>query len=429
VLPAALQWLSNWKHRHISGLMGMAEGHRSSLRSSRLVYLDVARAIAVLLVLGAHLPVETQYFFWGHDFILVWMRMGWVGVDLFFCLSGFLIGGLLFMEYLQRGTIDLKRFYIRRAFKIWPSYLLFVGVATAAVLLSHRSLNLIWPNILHVQSYFPSAYGHTWSLAVEEHFYVILPLLLALLLWLNRGSTRPAFLRLPWIFLIVAAGCLLARFQAASGTAEFDFFRNQAQTHIRFDSLFSGVMLAYAVHMAPHLVERLYPWRRLLLGAGVLCFVPAGIYELNFTPFLYTAGYSLLWLGSMAITLWCWFASTGDPRRSRLVETHPRPPHWASLLAMIGAFSYSIYLWHMPLATASAKFLWNRYLDPDNPASLILLSTVYVMLAVAIGMLLYLIVERPAMAVRDRMYPGMVGVIADKSSRRRMNLGSLPVQP
>ncbi len=385
--------------------------------SSRLLYLDVLRAIAILLVLGAHLPIKPTDTTWGKGFFIVWQRGGWVGVDLFFCLSGFLIGGLLFLEFQRFGHIDFSRFIVRRAFKIWPSYILFVIVATGIVVLTNRSLNLIWPNILHVQNYFPSVYGHTWSLAVEEHFYLALPLLLAGLIAIRRGDQQLTFAAIPWIFVAISIACLLTRIEAASGIEKMNFYRNQAHTHIRFDSLFGGVFLAYLTTLAPGAIQWLYRWRHTLPVFGCACFLPAFLFELERTPFLYTAGYSLLTVGSMSIILWNWFVATQDLRHgSSTVRPSPVMRPLLKLLGAVGAYSYSIYLWHMPVATASAKYIWTRFLNPEHPASLMLLAVAYVLLAVVVGMILYRIVEKPALAVRDRMFPANVGNIAVNDS-------------
>src|SRR5215831_18752084 len=88
------------------------ENRRPSPRNAQL---DALRAIAVLLVLGRHLP-----------FFPLWIRVGWTGVDLFFVLSGFLISGLLFREYKATGGIRIGRFLVRRGFKIYPAYYLFL---------------------------------------------------------------------------------------------------------------------------------------------------------------------------------------------------------------------------------------------------------------------------------------------------------------
>lgn len=78
--------------------------------------LDLLRLVAILLVLGRHLLPGYE----NNTFLSIWRTGGWVGVDLFFVLSGFLVSGLLFEEYKKRGSLDLKRFLIRRGFKIYP---------------------------------------------------------------------------------------------------------------------------------------------------------------------------------------------------------------------------------------------------------------------------------------------------------------------
>src|SRR6185437_7330176 len=184
---------------------------------------------------------------WGATFFAAWKRCGWAGVDLFFCLSGFLIGGLLFDEFRRRGHIDLKRFYIRRAFKIWPSYLLFVAVAIFAHALISVSpsspvtlgsfLATCWPNFLHVQNYFGTPWQHTWSLAVEEHFYLLLPVLF---LFLMRRKTDEPFKPIPLLLILVAIGCLILRLIAARHRP-FIYYRHIYPTHLRIDSLLAGV--------------------------------------------------------------------------------------------------------------------------------------------------------------------------------------------
>jgi peptidoglycan/LPS O-acetylase OafA/YrhL len=95
----------------------------------RVRQLDILRAIAVLLVLGRHEHANA-----------LWRRCGWVGVDLFFVLSGFLISGLLFSEYKKRGRLDLPRFYIRRGLKIYPSFYVLI-LATFLVSMHFGRMN------------------------------------------------------------------------------------------------------------------------------------------------------------------------------------------------------------------------------------------------------------------------------------------------
>ena len=130
----------------------------------RLRELDFLRGIAIILVLFRH-----QYLF---DFT---QKMGWIGVDLFFVLSGFLVSGLLFKEYIKFGSIKPGLFLIRRGFKIYPVYYLFYLLYLTPILIK-GNLNLtgFFSDMFFLQNYiwgWGYAYAPSWSLAVEEHFY------------------------------------------------------------------------------------------------------------------------------------------------------------------------------------------------------------------------------------------------------------------
>lgn len=132
--------------------------------------LDVLRCIAILLVIGHHAQTFP-----------VWTRTGWVGVDLFFVLSGFLISGLLYSEYKKRQNISVGRFFIRRGLKIYPAFYFFLAATLAAQLLLYKGSVPLKPylyEMLFIQNYHFAIWQHTWSLAVEEHFYIALALLL-----------------------------------------------------------------------------------------------------------------------------------------------------------------------------------------------------------------------------------------------------------
>src|ERR1700722_16250927 len=89
------------------------------------------------------------------------LNPGWMGVSVFFVLSGFLVGGLLVKEGKTRGRIDSKRFLIRRGFKIWPQYYFFLALM---LLTGHRTVRELWGNLLNIQNYVGGV-AHTWSLA------------------------------------------------------------------------------------------------------------------------------------------------------------------------------------------------------------------------------------------------------------------------
>jgi peptidoglycan/LPS O-acetylase OafA/YrhL len=196
--------------------------------TARNLSLDVLRGIAVLLVLGRHFGSAP------------WSPIGWWGVDLFFVLSGFLISGLLFQDYNNLGRIRLGHFWIRRGWKIWPAF--FVYLVTARFFLKLCGIRTEGHPVL-VSSLFLSDYfhdhlgpffGHTWSLSVEEHFYLLLPVALIFL-------SRNQFAAVPYISLAALVVCPVLRWMAPLEIADY-------ATHTRIDGLLAGVGLGYLYH-------------------------------------------------------------------------------------------------------------------------------------------------------------------------------------
>jgi peptidoglycan/LPS O-acetylase OafA/YrhL len=351
----------------------------------RLVGLDLLRCLAIVLVLGHHPPGGYGRVL-QHPLFVPWFRIGWTGVDLFFVLSGFLIGGLLFDEAKRTGRLRVLRFFGRRAFKIWPPYAVFL-IAVAALLLWDRlPLSPLGPNLLHIQNYFPMEFGwwgHTWSLAVEEHFYLLLPLLL-----LTLGPTRYHWL--PAVFVFVAIACLVLRIVTAYAFPEEGAHIHAWPTHLRIDSLLAGVVLAWAWLHSPWLVG--FAQRRwyVLVVVAALCFVPVCLADVHNTPFLYTWGFALVWITSACMVM-----------LARVFEEHPwMQSRLARSLAWVGTISYGVYLWHMPFAYRTVEALGRRVPLPYS-----LLVVAYAAIAVFFGWVLTALVEWPALRIRKRLLP------------------------
>ena len=202
---------------------------------SRDQQLDMLRGIAILLVLGRHV-----------HYLQFWHGIGWSGVDLFFVLSGFLISGLLFSEYKNTGRINVKRFWIRRAFKIYPPFYGLILLTVVYFLIWYKTVpRALLGDIFFVQNYVPGVWGHGWSLAVEEHFYIALPLLLMLMIRFSKDKENP-FRRIPLISICLTILCLYLRVSASHRTVEWE--RLAFPTHLRVDALFAGVALGYFNH-------------------------------------------------------------------------------------------------------------------------------------------------------------------------------------
>ncbi len=157
---------------------------------ARLPQLDFLRAIAIILVIGNHSSVcPPEINFYLNKVTSVWYRGGWAGVDLFFVLSGFLVSGLLFNEYRKRGDINIKKFLLRRGFKIYPAFWLLIFITLAVTVFNGEAVYRggFLSELLFIQNYHPGIWQHNWSLAVEEHFYIFL----TFLFFKNSFSARP----------------------------------------------------------------------------------------------------------------------------------------------------------------------------------------------------------------------------------------------
>ena len=230
-------------------------------QARRNTNLDALRAIAILMVLGHHAGQAIALLHGSNGYTVYWERVGWAGVDLFFVLSGFLISGLLFSSYQERSRLDVSRFYIRRGLKIWPAFytLIAIGVLIDAARGHHITTNYLLSELFFLQDYFHSIWGITWSLAVEEHFYLILPLVLLLMIRLDRE--RP-FAAMPYVFAGIAIFSLTCRF--AVGWKEngiVDYWVCYFPTHLRMDGLMFGVLLCYCQRFRPNWFERIVSWR------------------------------------------------------------------------------------------------------------------------------------------------------------------------
>jgi peptidoglycan/LPS O-acetylase OafA/YrhL len=177
-------------------------------RSVRSVPVDILRGIAILLVIGRH-PVMMPDYPGIREVAHAWRQIGWSGVDLFFVLSGFLVGGLIFAEIKTSGDFRAARFVQRRWLRTIPLYAIYVvylfgfwkfekGLFPISKYLRSNFVSLI-PYLTFTQNYLRPRVDQTWSLAVEEHFYLGLPLIVvAILSW--RTARRIVVDRRDYVF-------------------------------------------------------------------------------------------------------------------------------------------------------------------------------------------------------------------------------------
>jgi peptidoglycan/LPS O-acetylase OafA/YrhL len=328
-------------------------------------------------------------------------RGGWVGVDLFFVLSGFLIAGLLFDEQTRFKTISFKTFFIRRGYKIYPLYYVMtlgtLGVLVAAERNFGRPAEAL-PWLVYLQDYIYTPigflWGHLWSLAVEEKFYVLLPLLLILLAKGRAGEENP-FKPIPALFVLLGFFCLGLRLTMVHRSVPYNDMAYLEPFHLRMDSLCFGVLIAYLYHFYPaRFREVTGRFRKVFLWGGMAFLVPAFLFQLETTPFIYSIGFTLFYIGSGAIL-------------AAVLENKTRTGVGARILAYLGVRSYSIYLWHFPLAWLIFDGPVAKNLRLDWFASMAL----YWAAALGLGILVSNRIEIPLLRFRDRQVPSRTGAV------------------
>jgi peptidoglycan/LPS O-acetylase OafA/YrhL len=353
----------------------------------RNLQLDLLRAVAILMVVEEHTilygaPTWDFYF----------MQCGWAGVDLFFVLSGFLISGLLFTEYQERGKIKFRRFAMRRIWKIWPPLWCLVGMTFIYRVWQHRLHNMrpVLTPALHdlffVQSYLPGTYGHFWSLSVEEFFYVLLPLTLFFLLRRAGPGDRDPFRSVPVLFLCLSLFCLACRLYVSIRYPVFDHQTHFFPAHLRMDELAFGVLIAYWYHFYRQpTISLLRRLRWPLAAATALLISPCVLFDgKNF--WMHTFGLTAINLGFGLLLL----LSLQVPLKDRLPVRG---------LAYIGKHSYSIYLWHVPVLFVLLRLGVNGW-----PGS----KMIYGALSIFVGIAMSKLVEFPALRLRERLFPSHV---------------------
>jgi peptidoglycan/LPS O-acetylase OafA/YrhL len=385
----------------------------------RDISLDILRGVAILLVIAAH---------WKHPAapgsITGWLAQnvfsaGGVGVDLFFVLSGFLIGGLLINEYNKYGRLHVWRFLVRRGFKIYPLYYIFMaylflmpaakalfgGENVRDVIVSHWKL--LWPNLIFLNNYLGSdPEGHTWSLAVEEHFYIFLPFLLLVLIKWQRVSW------IVWVGAALMIGCCFLRWEHFGLGVHADTM--WTESHVRIDSLFLGVVLRYWESRRVKITkseeftkaDSLAGLAMIVAGIGCWCVV----FGFDWSGRLdLSVGFTVRTVGAGLILYGTWMNRFHLSRVSRSLVG--RPLMW---LAGVGAYSYGIYVWHITAMRGVERYAGARIhgIFGISETSWIIEAFIYSTAALALGMFMTRLVEQPCLRLRDRLFPSHIHAVS-----------------
>ena len=335
--------------------------------------------------------------------------MGWIGVDLFFVLSGFLVSGLLFKEYLKFGDIHAIRFLVRRGFKIYPIYYLFsIPYIIPILWKGNFSIPDFLYDMVFIQNYVNGwgyAFGASWSLAVEEHFYFGL----SIFLWMglkydkinlqkkdNPDAEIGTFAN---VIIFIMATCLLLRILSNLLNPE-DYARNFTMTHLRIDSLLTGVLISYLYYFRFNKLNVFFQSHQnklLILAIACLAWTPF----INPVPsfFVKTYGFTLLFISFGIILL---YVLLSENINKKLNDLFTEPV--VNIISKIGYCSYSIYVIHLFVNSTLSRVI--RYFELYNNTYLNFL--IAFTFSIAIGMIMTYKIENYFLNIRNRYFPGRV---------------------
>ena len=338
--------------------------------SARLAPLDGVRGVAVLAIVAFHAMSDR-------------LPGGYVGVDLFFVLSGFLITRLLVAELAARGRLDLRAFYVRRALRLMPALLLCCAVSAplfALLQVSEGPQSLL--GTLTAVTYTSSVLAasgadlgwmvHTWSLSVEEYFYVVWPLFLAAFALRKHRLT---------VMAAVVGAAIAYRLWSGMGT-DWTLERIAYAPDTRAEQLLVGAFVAVWVS------DRTLRVPTGVIAAAVLAFAGFAVLPARFgEPFYFHLGGSTVVAVAAAVVV----AGLADGRSAPLHHLAAWRP-----LVWVGERSYGIYLWNLPIVAIVAAT------PVPDPAQM----PVKLVLTFLVPTLSYRFVERPCLRLKDRYAAG-----------------------
>ena len=387
--------------------------------------VDGLRAISILLVLAHHsfwfltiFAPESAEFFYQTSSLLNWVYNGELGVDVFFVISGFLISSLLMNEYQKTGEIRFFRFYQRRFLRLMPAYILAILVG---LLLLPENRQYVWTNLLYINNLMPAETHFmpwTWSLAIEEQFYFLYPLLLILAL---RFIPPRLFIYLAMTLLFIS---FLIRYLVISHyqlSLPFCWYSNSCERFFdiidylydkpwtRFGSFLPGIFAAYLhVYKRKQLVAFFTNNRPLVqcllvisiaMGLTAL-FIPVNNQHVRFgetfSTLYYTSYRNLFTLAIgfiMVASLYCQHGL--GALFQKLLSSR--------LLYPIGQLAYSAYLFHPFVYAIAYGVLFEIAKEMSYWQKITIVASAGTLITLLLSATVYIFVERPFMNMRREL--------------------------
>lgn len=355
--------------------------------------LDHLRALAIVFVLFFHYFILTG----GQpEWLPDAAKFGWTGVDLFFVLSGFLISSQLFAQLKQGKTIAFKAFFLKRFFRIIPAFLVTVGLYFCFPFFREKeSLPPLWKFLTFTQNlglYIKDfgTFSHAWSLCVEEHFYLLLPLLLIVLQATKHIKNSYWILIALFIFGFVIRDYSFNQlyFPKTEDENAWQYWYRYIYypTYNRLDGLLVGVSIAGIYTFFPTVWNKTANYKNafvllslaLLTGAYFLCYDQMSYNASVFGFPLVAIGYGFLVVGALSPSCFLY--------------------KWNSkLTTFIATLSYAIYLTHKGVIHMTHEVLNDFKIEPNLMLVICMINCVW------FAYLLHLAIEKPFMKLRNRI--------------------------
>jgi peptidoglycan/LPS O-acetylase OafA/YrhL len=336
--------------------------------TGRISSVDVFRAFAILPVVVFHFNK--------------FLPFGELGVDLFFVISGLLVGSILIRKFKKNERIDFWQFILQRGFKIWPSYywFLLIGSFLAYLFYSQYKPDYIigagrdmLRYLFFYQNYtgapFHWPFDHIWSLCVEEHFYILLPVLFIIVKSLFSNNLR--YLTLSVIGLIIAG--IILKVMSIYFTHSKDTY---AGTHNRIDALGWGVLLGILVAYLEEYLRKV-KWLFMLFISGVILF------SANIITFIYWKNYFFEKVVFHSLAPFCFFLML-------LGLYYHNFSKWKAI-RFISYYSYNWYLWHPIFVLIISKYFGIGWIG----------LVIYMMVSFVTAMLFTILVEERFLKIRE----------------------------
>ena len=334
---------------------------------------DLIRASAIAMVLIHHVGQNLTLL---PEPIHRFLSLGAYGVDLFFVLSGWLIGGLYWRERSRSGKVNLVRFWLRRWIRTIPPYAAVLPIAFLAVYF-YRGESFDWRYLLFLQNYEENIpfFLASWSLCVEEHFYLFLPLILGLFSQLKF----PMHAALPMLVFI----SVIARFVDPAALPDQVFGYASTASHLRFEGLAIGVWFAYLSIYQP-IVWAKFQRVAIALRTPLL---------LGFLTIPFWSSWTVYYLGTTYVALVCAAVLGSFTAMSEIRIAGFQITYYLAL------GSYSIYLTHGIVLNVCVLLTDKLHLVRES------VFPIWFILILLAGFVMHYLVERPAILLRDRVAP------------------------